>query len=345
MTEKLEEVLDGVKESKVSIVIAQVDPDAIGAAFGLKAILEHFDVFPEVVYCNSLSHPQNRAIINYYNLTQKMLKLSADTKIERLCLVDSQELEDPRIDQKFSLESLLIAIDHHRGDLKTLTKGDECKDKFIMIEEVGSASTLVVELMQTLEVTLSEEDRWVYSLLALGIYTDTKDLISSTTRDHLAFAYAKKFLEIEDLARFVNYTLPSSFFRNINAATRTFQQKGSRAACHLGFISLKDRDDISSIADLFLRREGVDFIAVSGIVDSEVHISFRNKNLSEPLDSFIEERFQGLGGAKLAPGGRGEGGVRIKLDIDWWRTEDNSQLIVDFVKNKIDKILFDGGEE
>jgi nanoRNase/pAp phosphatase (c-di-AMP/oligoRNAs hydrolase) len=342
ISEKFDYVKSRANGETVAILVAQVDPDALGSAFGLQYLFKKLGVSSDIYYVGAVSHPQNRAITNYFNLLNQMKKIDEFNHDSMYCLVDSQETKDSRLKIELNPHNLLLVIDHHRGDQNKLFA--DCKSEkgevVLMIEEVGSASTLVTELYQELKIEYEEDAKSVFNLLALGIYTDTKDLVSATERDYKAFTYLRGYLDPIDISRFINYSLPSSFFKNWHSAIQTFEQHGSKAIASLGFISSKDRDNLSSIADLLLRREGVDFVAVWAIINDSVAISFRNDNLSTPLDGFVREKFDNMGGAKLTSDGKGEGGANIPLNMQFWFGEENKDPVLEIVSNRLGQLIF-----
>ncbi len=331
-----------IQDLPIAIIIAQLDPDALGSAFGLQYIFNTMRIVSNIYYSGIISHPQNRAIVNYFNLLNQMSKIEELDFQMPYCLVDSQEVKDSRFQVELDPKKLLLVIDHHRGDSNKLIAN--CKtekgEPVLIIDEVGSASTLVAEAFPALGIEHEEEAKSISNLLALGIYTDTKNLVSATERDYKAFTFLRSYLDPVDISRFINYGLPGNFYKHIHSALQTFDQKGSKVIASLEFISPKDRDNLSSIADLLLRREGVDFVAVWAIIEDTVAISFRNNNLSTPLDAIVNEKFTNMGGAKLASDGRGEGGAIVPLNMQFWIGEKNKIPILEIVSNQLSHLIF-----
>lgn len=340
--EKFDYLKKRIDSESIGIVVTQIDPDALGSAFGLQYLLKTLGIPSEIYYVGTVSHPQNRAIANYFNLLNKMKKIDTLDPESYYCLVDSHEYDDSRLATHLNPKRLLMVIDHHRCDKHKLTEDclDGEQELMIIVDEIGSASTLVAELFQELEVQYEDDAKSIFNLLALGIYTDTKNLVSATERDNKAFTFLRNYLDPIDISRFVDYTLPGNFFKNMLSAMGTFTQEGPRSMASLGFIARKDRDNLSTIADLLLRREGVDFVAVWAIVEDTVSLSFRNSNLSTPLDDFVKEQFQGKGGAKLTSTGIGEGGATIPLGMEFWFGEENKDSILETVSNKLKQLIF-----
>ena len=59
-----------------NIIIAQVDPDAIGAAYGIAEILQALGKETAIWFSGGFSHPQNRVIKHRFNLSAEMNHIS-----------------------------------------------------------------------------------------------------------------------------------------------------------------------------------------------------------------------------------------------------------------------------
>ena len=64
---KLKKVIaEAGKTGPFSIIIAQIDPDAIGSAFGFAELLKFLGQESNIYYAGRVSHPQNEALCNKY---------------------------------------------------------------------------------------------------------------------------------------------------------------------------------------------------------------------------------------------------------------------------------------
>lgn len=322
---------------QANILVTQVDPDAVGSAVIMAKVLEVLGCKAKIHYSGDFGHPQNRSIANKFNLADEMQAIPLDraerkdyfAKLSNFILVDSSLGTDSRVG--ITVDPMIV-IDHHRGsDL------EDTDDKFIWIEDVGSACTLVTELIRDLEADLSDEEESIFAaskklavLAVLGIHTDTGALVSAGPRDHEAYKYVTSFVSPEDISQLIHYTFPPSHYRNMKRAMGAVKEKESRLIASLGAIKKEERDDLSTIAEWFLRKDGITFVVVWGIVDNVVQLSARCSNLSIRLDNFLKERLQ-TGGAKLNPAGVSEGGASINLGS--WIGSDN----IDEVKAMVGK--------
>src|SRR3989344_733648 len=310
---KLEQVLQSFVASPqgIDIFVAQVDPDAIGSALGTMLLIEAiFTRSPKIFYAGHIAHPQNKWVFNKYGLRKMFAPVAeyknGEGKIH--AIVDSSLAQDSRI--KLAL-SPKIVIDHHKGSELV-----EDENSFFWIEEVGigAASTLVTELLREKDYKFSPDNAYIAPLLALGIYNDTKSMMSASKRDRAAFDYLSQQFQEQELVQLIEYTYTEGYFNRLKNALNSILRKGSRMVTSVGEINENNADDLSTIADTFMRMEGITLVAVLGWLGENIRISVRNKDLGMPLDEFLKKRFPNMSGAKLAPDGRGEGGVLLTLE-------------------------------
>lgn len=293
------------------ILITQPDPDSLGGAMGLAAILEHVTGRPvRICYSGAFGHPQNRSVANMFDLHNRMVPIQS-CKIgpaERLVLVDSSDLHDARVPKEMLPLNPCIVIDHHRGELPH--EGD---DHFFWVEDMGSASTLIVELACATKTPI---DNKLALILALGIYTDSQALVSANSRDRDAYGVVTAQIEPHSMAQLIKYSLPNSYFKTLNYALSNMDQRGGKLLVSAGFLKPENSDDVSTIADYLLRKEGVSLVIVWGLVGYTLRISARSTDITIPLAQFLQNRFgKHAAGAKLTPDGHSEGGGSITFEL------------------------------
>jgi len=324
-----------------SIIISQVDPDALGGAVALAEVITKCKTGNglkiKIFYGGAVSHPQNVAIMNKFDLARRMrpIRQFGEDDNRNVVLVDSSSLDDARLQLKEKIDPVIV-IDHHRG-----SSVQEREGTFVWIEDVGSASTLVVELMRSLKIGPLEEHPMVALLLAVGIYTDTSGLTDCIRRDRDAYNVVADIAPGQELTQLFRYPLPSSHFDNLGKALENREFRDGKMVTHLGKIRPEEGDDLSTIADSLIRMTGVTLVIVWGIVDKTVRISARNADITNPLDVFLRDRFAGAScGAKLSSDGRGIGGGTVSLDLGVWMTEGTTQEVVALVSKWINNSVF-----
>jgi nanoRNase/pAp phosphatase (c-di-AMP/oligoRNAs hydrolase) len=308
--EKFIEKLEALDPSKDKIAIFThhtPDPDAMGAARGLQWLLsKKFGLQSEIFYEGEVSHPQNKTMVNILDLHLKTLddvNLDAyDLKIS----VDSTEKNCPT-------KNIDVVIDHHRISSNA---------DLTLIEPIGSASTLICELIKDLEVSFEDEiDQDVATALFIGIRVDTAELISETTtdRDFEFFKFLSNQVNRKKLASIIDYPIPSYFFeleRELNredAEGNCINQTvdGSCFVGCVGIISQTKRDFIPMLADKVVRMEGVQTSVIFGIVEDKIVASIRSQNSSLDVNAFAQTIFgKEYGGGKL-----GSAGASVPLGI------------------------------
>lgn len=329
-------------QGSCSIIMAQVDPDAIGAAFGVAHLIttlrpkNGFEI--RIFFGGSVSHPQNRAIINRFDLQKRMKSMKQFTEADshNVILVDSSSVSDGRLQIQGKIEPVIV-IDHHRG-------GDvaEGGGRFIWTEDVGAASTLVVELALALEVVFDDSNQTVAVLLGMGIHTDTGSLTDCSERDRAAYNIVVSAIPHQELAQLFRYPLPQSHFDNVRRALENKMVDNGRLVTHIGRIAPEEGDDLSTIADSLIRMNGVTLVIVWAIVDKVVRISARSADITSPLDIFLRDRLpsNASSGAKLSSNGQGIGGATISMDLGVWMVPETTEEIVSLVSKWIQTKIF-----
>lgn len=343
---------------KYVFLIAQVDPDALGSTVALKELLEYVtSEFEDVgdakwsfscCYAGGIGHPQNRCIFTKYNLGTSIrlleeslpLIISSHANEVKYILVDSSDMLDQRLPEFLREERPLIIVDHHRGS--TLEDGE---DVMYWIEDLGSASTMVFELMHEganffddILRNRPERREQLADLLALGIYIDTHDMRTGSRRDLAAFNLLGEWRSNIHVA--TDYPLPPSYFANLRTALETMRREDHILVANLGVIESRCADDIAVISDELIRMEGVSLVLTWAVVDGKVRISARGTNLSNPLDEWLASRFGERSGAKITPTGKGEGGALLDVGMDFWVTADTTNELVSLVGKRICSLAF-----
>jgi len=318
--EQLQRLKDVVAKQKKpwAILVAQVDPDALGSAFGLRLALtglgvKHQDI--TIFYGGEIGHAQNKMLINRFGLLDaKFLSVSKcfDPAKFAVALVDSSQEVDGRFGQ-VELKPVIV-IDHHRGATVSQTE-----DTFVWVEDIGAASTLIVELLVSLKVDIKEAERAVGPLLAVGIHNDTHGLTAGTTaRDLAAFAHVHANIETQEFSRCCTFPRSPAHFDN---KLRALERRKVKSAClvtNIGTVTNGDADDIATIADDFISCDGISLVVVWCIIGKKVRISARNTDATRDLGAFLRERFGPSCGAKVTDTGGGIGGGLLELDLGQW---------------------------
>jgi nanoRNase/pAp phosphatase (c-di-AMP/oligoRNAs hydrolase) len=318
--QRFRDVVTSINDDEdIYILITQVDPDAMGAAIALMYIVRMLTGNDRILipYCGAISHRQNRAIVDMYNLDKWLIPIKqigdTDFKEATVILVDSSSLNDNRIPEAYRPIDPVVVIDHHRGGVDKETNGH-----FVFNEDVGAVCTLIIELARALEIEIKDEQ--TNSLLALGIYTDTKQLIGASRRDRVAYGIVSEYVSDEAFRKLNKYPMGHSYFRHFHLALSSIMnQNGDKLVASIGHIPAEDGDDLALIADQLIRRAGTTFVLVFGIIFDKVRISVRSNDMTVGLDAKLKQWFgETQAGAKLTPDGVGEGGGLVDISLGPW---------------------------
>ncbi|MEI7777245.1 MAG: DHH family phosphoesterase [bacterium] len=330
----------------IVIVVAQIDPDALASAFVLKEIISKISAkstmtVVDIVFGGHIGNAQNRTIINLFDLSRAMIPSTEYdfSKCEAVALVDSSKMKDGRVTLPTNL-SPVIVIDHHR-DSDLPTGGGQ----FYWIDEVGSCSTMLVELWLALGFGIEKLNEALLVMLALGVFTDTQALIQAGERDFQVYQSISKRIEPRQLQKFLSPALNRDYFDQLQIALQNRVQKNGSLVTGLGTIDHDDGDNVALIADLLIRESTVSTVIVWAIVDNVIRIAARNDDVSEPLEDFLREKFGPDSGAKLTSHGLGIGGARLELNSAPWMTKalkysDSQKKLEDFIGQLVQDLVF-----
>jgi len=302
------------------------DPDSLASAMGMQHILQFLEVeHSSIVYDGEISHPQNRAMVNVLDIPVNKwndIKYEVNPEESMFVFVDcSVGQKNVSIDIQPN-----VVIDHHR--IPTTNK-----DILFIHAESGACSTLVLDLALSIfngsssseesgekelnDVCLDLADDSVKDLitaLTIGIKTDTLDFLSeTTTKDDIhAFMMLARFLNDDKFHRVVNYEYPPYVLDYEEIA---WQSKRSDYVPHLiteiGYIDDSKSDCIPTIADKFMRIQGVQTVIVYAVVGTMIRASIRTSSSALDCKTLIDDVFgKGNGGAK-----GGIGGAKVSFNI------------------------------
>ena len=333
-------------EGPFSILIAQIDPDAIGSAFGMQEVLSQLGHTSHIYYQGRVAHPQNEMLCSKLGLMSRMRALpgprevldamSVAPDITNVVLVDSSKKKDSRL--PFDVDPVIVVDHHEKSDI------DDSDEIFLWLdEEAGSASTMVAELLS--EIT---PEKWEFKsdlalMLALGIYTDCKSNTRSGERDDQAYAWVKRYTDNAALSDLVNYKRKFSFLKHLARAVAyvdkydTYRQ--GRILAGLGRIPEKSGDDLAMVADELLRTVGCPLAVTwamvdtkdpdSGEISAKIRVCARSEDYTTNLGETLGARFGDKSGAKTLPDGTAEGGALFELPGmgPWLKDEEMEEIV------------------
>lgn len=281
---------------RVAILMAQVDPDAIGSAIGLAEILRAFGCESSVYYAGAFGHPQTLMLWEAFGLGGRVWPVACMDPSVPVALVDSSKAADARLGPRTF--DPVIVLDHH-GQERDIRPG-----RFRYVNPVGAASSLVAVLAERLGVELGPDAR---TLLAIGIHTDTDGLTFVGTRgiDRHAFAWLMDNGDqtlVYKVSRFALSERACSIVQRM--LTHRAMYRGNVLISHPpGVLEPHEGDYIGLAADILVRHEGARLVLALGVVGDRVRVSARTRDPALPLAGVLSQLFGPNSGARECSGG------------------------------------------
>ncbi|MFA6227995.1 MAG: DHH family phosphoesterase [Patescibacteria group bacterium] len=324
--EKFKHVLEQMKENPLVVILTHLDPDSMASAEAMRFIAKSVGIEQiTVLYCDESTDEQNEAIINKLALDRRMQPIDSWVDFpagNNYVMVDANSPSDSRLKHAKDKLKLTMVIDHHRND-----KIKETDDDFIWLENFGACATMMCELIAGLGLLSTAKFNGDFKdlplLLSLGIYMDTKGLISAGSKDREAFAEVAGLAKEADLQFFINYQISQTYMEALKCALNSMSVRGMKIVAYAGEVSSKEATVIARVADFFIRIKGFSLAVVWATVDdSQIMVSARGTDFGTPLDEFIRSRF-GSGGAKVSKWGLWEGGVQLPFNFGFFHSPIN----------------------
>lgn len=302
--DKFRQVVSGCGES-FAILIAQVDPDAIGTAELLRLALESMGKNVDIYYAGKVSQ-LNQALFNIFDLDKKFTPLPSQLASHyALALVDSSMTEDKRFGSLGKIRPKIV-IDHHKGDFK------EEDDTWFAYQNTGSAAAIAARLVTALDISLAEHKQ-AATLGALGILGDTDgfEIAETTNLDRQMFAALMEYGDQEKLTDARKYPLPDRYYDIWRKVLATEKRAHATLVASGGYITEEEKDYLARIANKLKRWKGVALVVVWAVVDDErLTVKARSTDNTEDLSEVLKRKFGKIyAGAKT-----GAGGAEIPLE-------------------------------
>ena len=303
------------------------DPDALGSAVMLKAILEQLGAKEVRILTGSLGHPQNRSLVARIGLPL------FDPNTERLprglhCMVDaSPPLGVGSTGRVAPVPEFFFVADHHADpeDVEAACKAHgvvRVKLAFVGLP-VGSTSSFMAALGLAFDAwdSLGPGGR---AAVALGIYTDTSALLhGSTPLDFRMFEKLTRDPETQEvLDDLRDYRVPPDWFDYRSRAFENQEATGAVRVAPIGRIKEQHRDVIAEIASELLRIEGTSIAIAIAVTERGTEVSVRadsrllgddRHRIVRVIEFLLNTAFPGVSGFKYEkrPPHRVEGGACV----------------------------------
>jgi nanoRNase/pAp phosphatase (c-di-AMP/oligoRNAs hydrolase) len=301
------------------------DPDALGSAVLLTAILRKLGAEETRILTGSLGHPQNRKLVERCGITL------FDPNKDRLkrglhCMVDtSPPLGMLATTGVQPVSEYFFVADHHADPAEV---EENCRAKgvkrvrlaFVGLP-VGSTSAFMAVLAAMFDAldNLTPAEK---AAAALGVYTDTSALLhGATPLDFKMFEVLTRSEETQDILDDLrDYRVPPEWNAYRAAAFRNQEVTGQVRVAPVGFVRDAHRDVIAEIAGELLRTEKTSIAIAIGVTLRGVEVSVRadsrllgtdQERIVRVIDYLLESAFPGVSGFRhdRRPPHRVEGGA------------------------------------
>lgn len=317
-------------KAPISVVLAQLDPDAIGSALLFQKIADFMDRSVQIYFAGPIDHPQNQCIFNQFELDKSFKGIKELPPNAEIALLDSCMVYDARIGAKLTPKYI---IDHHMGS------PSPSPDQFCFIESFGSCCTILTLIIQHLGILLNKEDEMAATLGAVGIYNDTNGFMAPMTTDHdmVAFQWLMRWSGDWDKLREVNnFEYPAEYYSIKKVILSNMRPVNTFLVSSAGYLQKEHGVFLAIIADELVRRAGVATVVTWAVIGDHVVIKARSKDRSLRLNSFLKEKF----GENSAGAKGGCGGANVSLGF-LSPTRKNRESLLKSVEETIMDKLFD----
>ena len=302
------------------------DPDSIASATALQAIATEFGIESDIIYDGDIGHQENRAFVNLLGIELLAREDAPDIEeYDRIALVDNMKSETESTE--FDID---IFIDHYEPD-------DEFDAEFVDIRtNVSSTSTILTKYLQEFDLSPSET---VATALLYGIRAETVDFKRDTTpADLTAAAYLHPFANHDTLEQVESPSMSPETLDVLAEAIQSREVQGSHLFSTAGFI--RDRDALEQAAQYLLDLEGITTSAVFGIVDNEIIVAARSKDIRINIGSVLKSGFDEIG---EVVGHSKQGSVEVELGIFTGieASEDNRDTLLQLTEEAVRRKLFE----
>jgi len=309
-------LLEAKKDTKAALFThATPDPDAIGSIMGIQWLLQKYGIESESFYDGTISHPQNRAMVNLLDPNLKTIDLYKPEEYGFHILVDTVPANAGVGTHLIKFD---LVVDHHReipnggfnGLFINIKAGSCCGTIYHLIKSMQNMRA-VKDAARPPESFHFEDDNDNDSKIAtgmmVGISTDTESLMSDDATQYEFDAWSElfEFRSLNVIKKIIHWEKPKFWIDHEAEAVKNALVNDGLGIVGLGIIPAKHRDMIADMADSMLAWEDVNTAVAFAMVEGDrLEGSVRSRNASIMVPDLCKEfagKF-GCGGGKLGKG-------------------------------------------
>jgi nanoRNase/pAp phosphatase (c-di-AMP/oligoRNAs hydrolase) len=258
------------------------DPDAIASALALKTLLGRTKAAATLATFGTITRPENRAMLRILEIDVEQIKPRALGEYDMVAMVDCQ----PSFFEE-GVGEVDLVIDHHPEETPARAQLKDIRPAY------GATSTILTEYLRAVDVKVTQR---LATALLYGIKSDTLQLERGAGRaDMDAFAFLHALANHSLLRRIERPELPDAALDVLAAGIARRRVAAGVVFVHLGAVGYPEL--VAQFADLFLQVEGAEWSVVSGIIDTDLHVSVRNVGYVRAAGDVVRQAFGALGSA------------------------------------------------
>jgi nanoRNase/pAp phosphatase (c-di-AMP/oligoRNAs hydrolase) len=278
------------------------DPDALAAAWGMAELLtQELNVDVVIAFEGIIGRAENRAMVRELGIKLRRLETLDLETFDGVLLVDTQ----PAARNHSAPRSLplLGCVDHHP------ILQDNAEYPWFDVRPVGGTTSAIV-LTYLLAHQIPVDDQLATAIL-YALKTDTLDFSRGATEmDLAAYAYVFPRSDHEALGAIVNPRLDPPYFQLLHRALDMACIHGPAIVIYLDELPYPDL--VAEMADLFVRRRGIEWSICGGTYKGALRFSLRTENERANAGSIVQGLVTAFGGAAGGHGTTAAG--RIPID-------------------------------
>ncbi|MGD1993040.1 MAG: phosphoesterase [Anaerolineae bacterium] len=278
------------------------DPDALAAAWGMGELLIHeLGIEAVIAFEGIIGRAENRAMVRELGIKLRRLETLDLETFDGVLLVDTQ----PAARNHSAPRSLpmLGCVDHH----PLLEDGAEYP-WFDVRPAEGTTSAIVLSYLLTRGIAI---DAQLATAILYALKTDTLDFSRGATETDLA-AYAHVFprADHEALGAIINPRLDPPYFELLHRALDMACVHGPAVVIFLSALPYPDL--VAEMADLFVRRRGIEWCICGGTYRGALRFSLRTESEEANAGEIVQGLVAAFGGAAGGHGTTAAGRIPIE---------------------------------
>ena len=312
------------------------DPDAISSALAYRELALPFEIYTDVVYDGTISHPQNLALVNLLDIEIVQYKdgMALD-QYDAAIFVDNQGATTRLTARLRDAEVRTLAvIDHHEPH-------DLLDPIFSDIRPFGAAATVFAQYLRSGVFLQLEPGKPRHIKLATalmhGLHSETDSFMRAGQPEFEAAAYLSPFGDAELLERVLCVKKSRGTMDIIQAALSRRVIRSGVSVAGVGYVRGNDRDAIPQAADFLLTEENVNTVVVYGVLRAEdgrevISGSLRTRSDTLGVDAYLKRALgNDLRGRPYGGGRHHAGGFEIELGFLGGGADDREQADMKWV--------------